>query len=344
MGVGSPPQAAAVAAQAVAVAAQVVAVAAPVAALVAGAAMNNLDFPSHMKSKLFRDKHRLLKKRITAKALDVWPDEPLYGPSRQIPMAFTIERILWVLMTGCQWYLMESTHGSWQLHYYRFRKLVALGVFKGEFEKAANEYVTVKGGLACLLIDGTHIKARKGGLDTGPSPVDRGKKGSKMTVLTDEHSIPVCATFCGGNESDTTQLSKTLDEARRIHGNLSHFTELLADKGYDSRANRLTCLRHGLRPLILERTRRRRNPPPNGAPAANQRRQARPHVCPPLTPEELARVARRRNAVERCFAWQDNYRRVDRRHEHRVDTFRALQYMSLTVLVYDRLEQLGVRV
>ena len=108
-------------------------------------------------------------------------------------MAFTIERILWVLMTGCQWYLMESTHGSWQLHYYRFRKLVALGVFKGEFEKAANEYVAVKGGLACLLIDGTHIKARKGGLDTGPSPVDRGKKGSKMTVLTDEHSIPVCA-------------------------------------------------------------------------------------------------------------------------------------------------------
>jgi hypothetical protein len=29
-----------------------------------------------------------------------------------------------------------------------------------------------------------------------------------------------------------TQLSKTLDEAKRIHGNLSRFTELLADKGY----------------------------------------------------------------------------------------------------------------
>ena len=68
--------------------------------------------------------------------------------------------VLWVLMTGCQWYLIESAHGSWQLHYYRFRKLVSLGVFKGEFEKAANEYVAVKGGLACLLIDGTHIKAK----------------------------------------------------------------------------------------------------------------------------------------------------------------------------------------
>ena len=96
--------------------------------------------------------------------------------------------------------------------------------------------------------------------------------------------------------------------------------------------------------FILERTRRRVNPPPNRAPAANQRQQARPHVRPPFTPEELARVARRRNAVERRFAWQDNQRRVDRRQEHRVDTFRALPYLSLTVLVCDRLEQLGVRV
>ena len=102
------------------------------------------------------------------RALQAWPDEPIHGPVRQIPMAVTIERVLWVLMTGCQWYFMESTHGSWQLHHYRFRKLVSLGLFKEEFEKVANEYVAVKGGLACLLIDGTHIKARKGGLRYGP--------------------------------------------------------------------------------------------------------------------------------------------------------------------------------
>ena len=99
-----------------------------------------------------------------------------------------------------------ATQGSWQLHYHRFRKLVSLGVFQGEFEKVSTEYVAVKGGLASILIDGTHIKARKGGPCTGPSPVDRGKKGSKMTALTDEDSVPICATFCKGNESDTTQL------------------------------------------------------------------------------------------------------------------------------------------
>ena len=299
-------------------------------------------FPSQMKSNVFRDKHRLLKKRLTEKALAVWPDKSERGPSRQIPMACTIERIVWILLTGCQWYFMESTHGSWQLHYNRFRKLDSLGVFQGEFEMVSREYVAVKGSIAALLVDGTHIKARKGGACTGPSPVDRGKKGSKLTVLTDEDSIPICATFCSGNVSDMTQLPIILDEARRIHGDLAQFNELIADKGYDSAANRMACLRHGLRPLILQRRRRVRPIPQQNA---NQRRRvARPPVDPLIAQAPPAQVARRRNPIERCFAWQDNHRRVERRQEHKADTFRAMQYLSLSVLVYDLLEQMGVHV
>ena len=82
----------------------------------------------------------------------------------------------------------------------------------------SREYVAVKGSIAALLVDGTHIKARKGSPCTGPSPVDRGKKGSKLTALTDEDSIPICATFCSGNVSDMTQLPVILDQALRIHG------------------------------------------------------------------------------------------------------------------------------
>ena len=46
---------------------------------------------------------------LTARASGVRSDDLFQGPSRQIPMAFTIERIIWTLMTGCQWYLMTST-------------------------------------------------------------------------------------------------------------------------------------------------------------------------------------------------------------------------------------------
>ena len=69
----------------------------PVDVQAAGIAPGNPDFPSHMKSRVFRDKHRLLKKRITARALEVWPDDPVHGPPRTIPMAFSVERILWTL-------------------------------------------------------------------------------------------------------------------------------------------------------------------------------------------------------------------------------------------------------
>ena len=68
-------------------------------------------------------------------------------------------------------------------------------------------YVTLKGSLARLLIDATHIKARKGGPCVGPSPGDRGKNGSKLTVLSDEESVPLCVIFSVGNVSDTIQIT-----------------------------------------------------------------------------------------------------------------------------------------
>ena len=202
------------------------------------------------------------------------------------------------------------------------------------------------------LIDGSHIKARKGGPCTGTSPVDRGKCGSKMTVLTDDQSVPICATFCAGNVSDTTQLIRTLEAARTQYGNLARFGELMADKGYDSLQNRIASEAHGLRALIIKRRPRRVNPAVQPAdrgriPAQPIRpnARARPNDAagpPPPTADENRRIGHHRWAVERCFAWQDNYRRVTLRQEHLMVTFRAMQLLSLTAVVCTRLERMGV--
>ena len=105
-----------------------------------------------------------------------------------------------------------------------------MGVFENDFQTAGREYVTLKGSLARLLIDATHKKARKGGPCVGLSPVDRGKNDSKLTVLADEESVPLCAVFSAGNVSDTIHLPIILETARKQYGNLSQFGELLADK------------------------------------------------------------------------------------------------------------------
>jgi hypothetical protein len=41
---------------------------------------------------------------------------------------------------------------------------------------------------------------------TGPSPVDRGRTGSKHHLIVDPSGIPLAATPTGGNRNDVTQL------------------------------------------------------------------------------------------------------------------------------------------
>jgi hypothetical protein len=45
-----------------------------------------------------------------------------------------------------------------------------------------------------------------GGDDTGPSPDDRGKLGTKRTLLVDRHGVPMAIRTAGANASDHTQI------------------------------------------------------------------------------------------------------------------------------------------
>ncbi|WP_406340878.1 transposase [Streptomyces sp. NBC_01578] len=47
---------------------------------------------------------------------------------------------------------------------------------------------------------------QKGGSLTGPNPVDRGKKGSKLHVLSDAQGIPLAVTVSGANMHDSLAL------------------------------------------------------------------------------------------------------------------------------------------
>jgi hypothetical protein len=54
----------------------------------------------------------------------------------------------------------------------------------------------------------------KGAL-TGPSPVDRGRTGSKHHLIVDPSGIPLAATLTGGNRNDVTQLLPLVDGVGR---------------------------------------------------------------------------------------------------------------------------------
>ena len=59
--------------------------------------------------------------------------------------------------------------------------------------------------LDTVIIDGVTVRAFGGGEATGPSPVDRGRPGTKHTVMVNKAGVPLVIRTAGANASDHTQ-------------------------------------------------------------------------------------------------------------------------------------------
>lgn len=96
----------------------------------------------------------------------------------------------------------------------------------------------------------------KGGTDTGPSPVDRRKTGSKHHLICDGRGTPLKVITTGANVNDVTQ-TQTLalvDGIPPVAGRPGRPRRrpdsLLGDKGYDSNPNRHELRKRRILPVI----------------------------------------------------------------------------------------------
>lgn len=76
--------------------------------------------------------------------------------------------------------------------------------------------LNVAGGIdwSRAVVDSISVRALKGDL-TGPSPVDRGKPGSKIHILCDRRGIPLTVLLSAANTPDADLLFPLLDSTRR---------------------------------------------------------------------------------------------------------------------------------
>jgi hypothetical protein len=66
-----------------------------------------------------------------------------------------------------------------------------------------------------MVACGRRLKPRtseRGRSETGPSPLDRGRRGSKQHLLADGSGLPLAWAPTGGNRNDITQLLTLLDQ------------------------------------------------------------------------------------------------------------------------------------
>lgn len=153
------------------------------------------------------------------------------------------------------------------------------------------------------------------GIHTGPSPVDRGRAGSKRHLITDGHGTPLAVLLTGGNRNDVTQLLPLLDAIPPVRGRVGRprrkRDSLCADRGYDHDIYRDQVRARGIVPVIA------RGGTLHGTGLGTYRW-----------------------VVERSLAWLHGFRRLRIRWERRAGIHEAFLKLARCLITYRQLGSL----
>jgi transposase len=189
------------------------------------------------------------------------PEQPV-GPRGGRPAIshMVVMRVIWyVLSTGCRWEDVPNEMGcSGRTAHRRLRCWEELGIWdRLHLHLLKMLRKTHQLDPHTAIVDGLIVRAFGGGEDTGPSPVDRRKLGSKHTLLVDPHGVPLAIRTAPANASDQTQILPIVVNFPRIGGLPGRPKELpdtvVADRGYDNDATRALLSWLGITPLIGRR-------------------------------------------------------------------------------------------
>ncbi|MEF9886034.1 IS5 family transposase [Streptomyces sp. P9-A4] len=166
-----------------------------------------------------------------------------------------------------------------------------------------------------MRADARSRRREKGGDLTGPSPVGRGKAGSKMHVLSDANGLPLVVGLSAANTHDSQAPKPMITGLQTRHDphRGRHFKpqRLHADKAYD-----IPHLRKWLRGKRIG-------------------------VCIARKGiESSERLGRRRRVIERTMSWLTGYHRLNHRYERHPRNYLAFLGLAAGLCCYKRLVRL----
>lgn len=145
--------------------------------------------------------------------------------------------IWYVLWTGCQW---KAVHREWfgvcstTLHQ-RFQEWQQCSVFE-RLMRVFIEFYRQRRGIEWTwqAIDSKSCPAPLGGMDTGHSPVDRSKRGSKIHILVDGRGAPLAVYLTSANIHDKWLVDEVIFSIVVPRPDPHEVEQhLCLDKGYD---------------------------------------------------------------------------------------------------------------
>jgi transposase len=170
--------------------------------------------------------------------------------------------ILYVLRTGCQWNALPQEYGiSGKTAHRYFQRWVRAGVFKRMWQAGLNEYDDLKGiEWKWQAADGIMTKAPLGGEKTGKNPTDRGKTGTKRSLLVNGQGLPLGIVVSGANIPDGKLLERTLLAIPIERPDPDEIEQHLSlDKGYSGEPCTTTAVAQGYIPHVPDKANAKKN-------------------------------------------------------------------------------------
>jgi transposase len=249
------------------------------------------------------------------------PNHPLGCHNPRVPDRAAMDGIFFVLRTGSQWGALDATGiCSKSSAHRRFTEWVEAGVFHEFWRLGLLAYDGVAGiDWEWLSADGAMTKAPLGGKKTGPNPTDRGKLGTKRSVVTDARGLPLGFAVAGANVPDYKLLEETLDAlpVQRPEALLDQALNLCLDKGYDYDGPRQIAYDYNLTAHIRCRGEESKTLPDD------------PNYKP------------RRWVVERVHSWINRFRRLLIRWEKKPENYEAMLQFACGIIVWEHAALLG---
>nr|WP_190112268.1 IS5 family transposase [Streptomyces cinnamoneus] len=246
--------------------------------------------------------------------LPPWPERSP-GP-RPVDDRRCLQGILYVLHCNITWQQLPLGlgFGSGQACWRRLGRWHEAGVFDTLHRLLLAE-LNAAGELdwSRVCVDASHVRAKKGGEATGPSPVDRRKTGSKHHLICDGNGTPFRVITTAANVNDVTRTLALVDGIPPVAGRPGRPRKrpesLLGDKGYDSNPNRRELRKRGILPVISRK----------GSP-------------------DIHGLGKLRYVVEQTFALLHQFKRLSIRWERRLDLHDALASLACGLICWRRLK------
>ena len=160
-----------------------------------------------------------------------------------------------------------------------------------------------------FLVDSIHVRAVGGGSQTGPSPVDRRKLGSKMHQLTDAQGVPLATKITPANVNEVEVLVPLVDAVPGIAGQVGRPRrrpeKVQGDRAYDSEPHQEELRNRGIEPLFGKRR-----------------------------TEHGSGLGKFRWFIERTLSWFKQFRRLRIRYEWYAGLYYAFWKLASAIICY----------